>query len=127
VIVLDSSTILAILFDEPGCERAQLALGAAAMSTVNIAEVYARAHGAGVGLNAANALFGHRTFEAVPLSLRQAEIAGELLPVTRGAGLSLGDRCCLALAIDRKLNVLTADRVWATVAAPLGIEIELIR
>ena len=127
MIVFDSSTILAILFEEPGCEIAQAALGFAAMSTVNIAEVFARAHGAGVGLKAANALFGHSEFEVVPLSLRQAELAGEILPITRAAGLSLGDRCCIALAIDRKLDVLTADRVWQKVAAPLGIKIELIR
>lgn len=127
MIVLDSSAILAILFQEPGCENAQAALSSAAMSTVNIAEVFARAHGAGVGLKAANALFGHGEFEVVPLSLRQAELAGEILPITRAAGLSLGDRCCLALAIDRKLNALTADRAWEKVAAPLGLKIQLIR
>ena len=127
MIVLDSSTILAVLFEEPGHDKAQDALSSAAMSTVNIAEVYSRAHSAGIGLSAADALFTHRTFDVVPLSLRQAALAGEILPITRSAGLSLGDRCCLALAMDRKLPVLTADRAWAQFAAQLGLEIGLIR
>jgi ribonuclease VapC len=39
--------------------------------------------------------------------------------------LSLGDRACLALALRRRLKVLTADTAWATI--PLEIEIEVIR
>ena len=45
--------------------------------------------------------------------------------VTRAAGLSLGDRACLALAKSQGGLVLTADRVWATL--DIGVEIELIR
>jgi PIN domain nuclease of toxin-antitoxin system len=48
-----------------------------------------------------------------------------LRSVTRSAGLSLGDRACLALALRRRLKVLTADTAWSTI--PLGIDIEVIR
>jgi PIN domain nuclease of toxin-antitoxin system len=44
---------------------------------------------------------------------------------TRGLGLSLADRACLALAIERGAAVLTADRTWAEL--DLGIEIRLVR
>jgi ribonuclease VapC len=40
-------------------------------------------------------------------------------------GLSLGDRACLSLAIQQKLSVLTADRVWA--GLQLGLNIQMIR
>ncbi len=43
----------------------------------------------------------------------------------RSAGLSLGDRACLALAVQRDLPVMTADRVWAGLGLP--IDIQLIR
>ena len=53
--------------------------------------------------------------------------AGLLLPLTRAAGLSLGDRACLALARRLGARVLTGDRAWARVADAVGVEVELIR
>jgi PIN domain nuclease of toxin-antitoxin system len=37
----------------------------------------------------------------------------------------LGDRACLALAIQRQATALTTDRAWKNLN--LGIEIEVIR
>jgi PIN domain nuclease of toxin-antitoxin system len=48
-----------------------------------------------------------------------------LLTVTRPYGLSLADRVCLALAIERGAKVYTADRAWKSI--PLPIEIEVFR
>lgn len=53
--------------------------------------------------------------------------AGHLRPITSFAGLSLGDRFCLALARQLDRPVLTADRNWVRVADAVGVEIELIR
>ncbi len=46
-------------------------------------------------------------------------------PLTKSAGLSLGDRACLALGKRLNLPVLTADKVWSSLS--LGITINLIR
>jgi len=54
-----------------------------------------------------------------------ALIAARLRPLTRHLGLSLGDRICLALAIERQCPALTADRNWANLK--IGIPIQLIR
>jgi PIN domain nuclease of toxin-antitoxin system len=54
-----------------------------------------------------------------------AEMAGSLAGVTRGHGLSLGDRACLALAAERGLTALTADRSWRDLH--VGVDITLIR
>ena len=51
--------------------------------------------------------------------------AGWLRTVTRAAGLSLGDRACLALARREALPVVTADRAWQQLA--LDVPVELIR
>ena len=56
----------------------------------------------------------------------QALTTGKLRARTRHLGLSLGDRACLALAIELNATVITADRLWTQVA-PLGIRIDCIR
>ena len=50
---------------------------------------------------------------------------GLLRPLTKGAGLSLGDRACLALAQHLNLPALTADQAWKGLS--LGIEVQVIR
>jgi PIN domain nuclease of toxin-antitoxin system len=50
-----------------------------------------------------------------------------LRAATAEAGLSLGDRFCLALALREGLPAWTADRQWRTVAEAIGVEIVLIR
>lgn len=55
----------------------------------------------------------------------QARIAAELIQVTKPLGLSLGDRACLALAVQRKAAVYTTDAAWKNLN--LGIEIRVIR
>jgi PIN domain nuclease of toxin-antitoxin system len=64
-----------------------------------------------------------------PLTEAQARVAAELLTATRPYGLSLGDRVCLALAIERRAKVYTTDRIWTQVSKNLsiGVEIEVIR
>lgn len=53
----------------------------------------------------------------------QAELAGRLAPQTRPLGLSLGDRACLALALDLGFPVLTGDRIWAELKIELDIRV----
>jgi PIN domain nuclease of toxin-antitoxin system len=60
-----------------------------------------------------------------PFTVWQAELAGRLVLATAPFGLSLGDRACLALALDLNAPVLTADRVWQEIA--LELEIRVIR
>ena len=48
-----------------------------------------------------------------------------LRSVTRHAGLSLGDRACLALGDRLGCPVVTADRVWASL--DVGVAIVVIR
>ena len=110
--VLDASAVLAILHGERGAERVRAVLPGALLSTVNLGEVVSklveRGMPAQLALDATLAL----SPEVVPLSQAQAVLAGELRASTRQAGLSFGDRCCLALAIERNLPVLTADAAW---------------
>lgn len=51
--------------------------------------------------------------------------AAGTLDASDTAAFSLGDRACLALAMELKLPVVTADRAW--IDLDLGIDICVIR
>jgi PIN domain nuclease of toxin-antitoxin system len=44
---------------------------------------------------------------------------------SKGAGLSLGDRACLALAKTEGISAVTADGRWA--AAELPVDVRIVR
>ena len=123
--VLDASALLALLHDEPGADRVMEVLDGALINTVNWAEVVQKAVARGVPVEGMRGELSGAGLNFEPFSAAQAEIAGRLWLETRDLGLSLGDRACLALASDRALPVLTADREWSRLSIP--VEIRLIR
>ena len=123
--VLDSSAILAVIFNEPGGDAVIPVMKGALLSTVNLAETHAKLLLRGVNANFAwdrllSLGCGTSCFDD-----EQARIAAELIGQTGPYGLSFGDRACLALAIARKATVYTTDAAWKKLN--LGIEVEVIR
>jgi ribonuclease VapC len=127
LVVLDSSAILAVILDEPGADLVSDSLGAALVSTVNVAETYTIVSRVGLPVDLVRDFLNYKGIEIVPLSHYDAEIAGRMITLTNTSGLSLGDRCCLALGMARKAIILSADRAWLPFAEPLGLKIEIIR
>jgi ribonuclease VapC len=125
VVVLDASAFLAQLFREPGHEQVGEELAAACISAVNLAEVLTKLVRDGIDLGAVMTDMEQSGPRVIPFDNVQAGLAARLWPETSRAGLSLGDRACLALAIDRDLPVLTADRVWTSLG--LNVSVRLIR
>jgi PIN domain nuclease of toxin-antitoxin system len=123
--VLDSSAILAVFFSEPGAEIVIPILHGALLSAVNLAEVHSRMLDRGASLQQAWNWTTGMKCEVCFFTDVHARAVAELRPITRPFGLSLGDRACLALAIQRKATVYTTDRVWKSLS--LGIPIEVIR
>ena len=121
--VLDASALLCLLNDEVGANRVEAILNDAVISTVNFSEVIAKIVERGGTVELATAMLDPLHVEIVDFDRSQAVSAGELRAVTRPAGLSFGDRACLALARSRQLKVLTADRAWANLAVDLQIEL----
>jgi len=121
--VLDASALLALLFGEPGHETVAIAADGACVSTVNLAEVLTRF--VREGHLAASVLAQLETYaiEWVRFDAAHAAEVAMLWPQTRRFGLSLGDRACLAVAIDRGLPVMTADRAWAEVNLPVTVRL----
>ena len=124
-IVFDASALLALIRGEPGADIVASHLGRAAMSSVNVAEVYGR-----LLREAFRPEEFRRDIEAIDFKLHsfdaeQAFLAGRFEPATRPLGLSLGDRACLALALSLGVPALSGDRRWA--GAKVGVEINLFR
>jgi PIN domain nuclease of toxin-antitoxin system len=124
-VVLDASAVLAVLKREPGAERVRAVLDRATIGAVNAAEVQSKLVELGLSRHAAEAKIRFLGCPILPFSDVQAIEAGSLIALTQSVGLSLGDRACLALAIDRKATVYTTDRIWTEL--DLGIQIEAIR
>ncbi|MGL5114070.1 MAG: type II toxin-antitoxin system VapC family toxin [Beijerinckiaceae bacterium] len=111
-IVLDSSAILALLNDEPGAERVEAILDRAVVGVANLAEVAAKLSEKGLSraeVEEALAIL----HDVRPMSREHAIVAGMLRLPTRSLGLSLGDRACLALAMELKACAMTCDGAWA--------------
>jgi PIN domain nuclease of toxin-antitoxin system len=126
-IVIDASAILAAILGEAGGDSVFDLLGEAIASTVNVAEVYTYAAVNGLPTDAIDAFFADTGIEIASFDHAQAVTAGRLASITRKAGLSLGDRSCLALAKLRQAEVLTADRPWQQVADAAELTITLLR
>ena len=127
MIVLDSSAVIALMLQEAGSDAVEAVLDNSAISTANVAEVYSKASELGMPSRVCDAVFALKGIAIVPLSFFQAQMVGALRGPTRAAGLSLGDRCCLALAREIVAPALTADRQWVGIAESVGIEVRLIR
>ena len=112
--VFDASAVLAYVFGEPGGDKAERLLedGTAAISAVNLAEVAARLVERGFAIADIDAICAGLRLVVMPLTEELAVASGKLRATTRALGLSLGDRCCLALALAHGAEVVTADRPW---------------
>ena len=125
--VLDSSAVLAVILEEPGAERVEPLLPGAKVSAVNLGEVTAKLRDLGMPETTVEKVLDGLQID-VRVHDRDAAVAsGFLRPATRGAGLSLGDRACLALAAALGLPAVTADRSWQGVAAAIGVRVSPIR
>ncbi|MGD1061668.1 MAG: type II toxin-antitoxin system VapC family toxin [Terracidiphilus sp.] len=123
--VLDSSAILAVIFNERGGDQVLPLLDGGLLSAVNLAEVHTRLLLRGAGADFAWRRVMEFGCEICFFDDQQARVAGELVVQTRPYGLSLGDRACLALAIQRKAAVYTTDAAWKNLG--LSIEVNVIR
>ena len=129
--VLDASALLAYILGEAGRETVGTALvSGAVINAVNYAEVLSRLVDTGDDAAAADrrlrqeGLIGD-LLNVVPLSEEDSVTIARLRALTRGQGVSLGDRACLATGLGPGRPVITADRAWAGI--DVGVTVHLIR
>lgn len=119
--VLDASAVLALLNNEPGAAKVAAAMNGASISTVNLAEVAAKLSDYGMGQPDIENALGNLSLQIVPLDEAGAYASAALRQATQPGGLSLGDRCCLALGQTQGEEILTADRAWTRLGLSVAI------
>jgi PIN domain nuclease of toxin-antitoxin system len=126
-IVLDASAIIAMLRGERGAAKVAAAIAGARVSSVNYAEVISHFIHAGMPEQLVDAMLDPLPLAVVPMDKALAQVAGRLRALTASAGLSLGDRFCLALARRDGLPAWTSDQNWKKVADAVDVKVVAIR
>jgi PIN domain nuclease of toxin-antitoxin system len=125
-ILLDTSALLALLKKEPGHEIVSNIIAISTISSVNLSELITVLSRAGVSENDIDEIITDLVPEIIPFCGDISIKTGKISKLTQGYGLSLGDRACLATAIQLGLPVYTADKIWAELDLP-NVKIKLIR
>ncbi len=126
-LALDASALLAYLQNEPGADAVAEAIAAGAtISTVNLAEALSTLAMLGLAPRRAFTELTERgilggAVSVEPFQVADAIEAARLRPLTIEAGLSLGDRACIAQAARLGAEVVTADRAWAGLELPVRV------
>jgi ribonuclease VapC len=126
-VVLDASALIAMLNDERGGAKVASVVRTARVSAVNYAEVVSHFIRLGMPEREVSAMLDPLPLQLIPADHGLALIAGRLRALTSQAGLSLGDRFCLALALRDGLPAWTADKIWKSIADDIEVKIILIR
>lgn len=125
--VVDTSALLAFVFDEPGGPRFLGMIGEKpVMSTVCWSEVSQKALAHGVSPSDAGRVAAAAGLDFAPLTFARAERLAGLWQQTRELGLSLAERACLSLGLELGCPVVTAVGAWQQLDLA-GLEIRLLR
>jgi PIN domain nuclease of toxin-antitoxin system len=95
------------------------------MSAVNWSETVQKSVARGVIVEGLRAEIEALGVTIVPFGAAEAEECALLWSQTMQAGLSLGDRACLALARREGTPAVTSDSSWSSLA--VAVQVELIR
>ncbi|WP_438388536.1 type II toxin-antitoxin system VapC family toxin [Actinopolyspora saharensis] len=125
--VLDASALLALTYREDGHDHVAAQLGDdAVVSAVNWSEMLQKISAHGGDADRIGDMLRAMGLRIEPLDAEDARRAARLYPHTREAGLSLGDRACLALAARLGRVAITADRAWKNVDG-LALDDDVVR
>lgn len=120
-IVLDASALLCLLNEELGADRVATVLTRSVIGATNLGEVVSKLRERGLTLAEVQEVLGGLHLDVRPLSTAQAMTIGDLRPATLPLGLSLGDRACLALAIELGAELYTTDAALVQVEVAIPV------
>lgn len=124
-VVLDASAILAVAFNEAGCEQVLEYKDSATVSAVNQTEVISKLLRFEMPLPEIETFLSEAFPSVVAFDKRQASLAADIHQQNRHHRISYADASCMALATLNQSPVITGDRKWAEI--PLSIAIRLFR
>ncbi len=123
--IIDSSAVIAALYDEESKFDFEKYLPHSVINVVNYSEVIAVLLRDGMEARTAGELTQNIIPKIIQLSRDEALLAAEIRVKGKEYGISTGDSFCLACAKLNNYSVITADRIWSRLN--LGIEIIQVR
>jgi PIN domain nuclease of toxin-antitoxin system len=123
---MDASAVLALVRDEAGADKVAPHVARAAISAVNLQEVVRELLLGGLDAATIREILDELRLDVHPHDVEAAYAAASLHTQTKEFGRGLGDRSCLALAMQLGVPALTADREWKKVKIK-GLKVEHIR
>ncbi len=125
--VFDASAMIALLKAEKGHEQLAGLVAGACMCVVNLSEVIAHFVQGGASPEEAQGNTQKLAIDYMSADEALSVEAGVLRGVTSRAGLSMGDRYCLALAKSENATAVTADQRWRLLPESVGVKIQFFR
>ena len=127
-VVVDASALLALINSEKGADKVEVLVGNIIMSSVNVTEVASKVYDLLNNNNEEQCKLSIEPFvhSIIDFDKSLCYLAASLKARTKHKGLSLGDRACIATALQLDLPVYTADKVWAELDIP-NLKLKLIR
>jgi PIN domain nuclease of toxin-antitoxin system len=115
--------MIAYLDNEPGHGVVRELLDSSIWSTVNAAEVATKFADRGVPEQKTQRILKATGVPTVTFEDAHVYRTGSLRDQTRKAGLSLGDRACLATAELLGTTAVTADKAWKKLRLPVKVKV----
>ncbi len=127
--VMDASALLALARGERGADVVQEYLDSAqcVISSVNLAEVGSKLVDLGLPQSELSRALKQFNIDVIDFGFELSVQTSALRDKTKAQGLSLGDRACLALALQFDAPAVTSDSVWQRLDTDLKIKVLLIR
>lgn len=124
-IVLDSSAVLAMVYEEPGGAKVRAAILSpvyvVAISAINWCEVLTKLSQKNPTVTTENLEAILPGVEVVPFGQAQAEQTASL--ARSCPNISMGDRACLALARFLDSTAWTTDKIWGQITVDVKVKV----
>lgn len=119
--VIDSSALLAVIYNENGIDKAQEYFDHSYMSVINAAECLMVLNRNGMPIDVAQNLLESIISKFIPTEYHDASLIAQTKNANKALGLSLGGSTCIALGNKLELQIITADKAWSEIKSQSNI------
>lgn len=129
IYVMDASAVLAQMQGEIGADAVDHLIleHECVISTVNLTEVATKLIDKGLASEQLARTLKELDVQPIDFDQEQSLLCAQLRVSTKSAGLSLGDRACLALAQLMHGTAVTTDHAWQDIKKAVNVPILQIR
>lgn len=120
--IIDTSALIQFFQKEEGWEKVQDVITEDCyISIINLTEFFTWIVRNNMSLSDVEEVVKLIGIKIVKYEYQQVLEVAKIYHKCKHYGLSLGDRACLALGLTKKINIVTADRVWQKLNLDISI------